>query len=893
MPIVTSRTQLSQGASTAETVTFGTGTGADTNITGTGLPAVAVNEFFEIRGHPLATNNGLYRVVTVTASTSNYECDKVSGAAPVNDAAEAVTWLGSTGASTEKSVFFDTAALHCYILEQGNVDADGVDGRAMYSFMVQEWKDDSFIIANAPFPMLAIDSDAGKYIIGQDPAGNNTGWNWQDNGAFSIRTRKLLRNAGWDEVDASGNTTGRYVGVVTLGAFEDPANDTAYYQFGNDTTINDTVDFDFAGPVNEAVRFFERKADGSINGGTGVAISADGRTLTRSDGGNWRTDGYIVGGQIVLRNSEDSTMNGTWLLKSVGTGVDGAITCGVGAQAAAGTGFDFNDNGGSEDTLDRNDGGSWIDDGWVVGSKIIVTAAEAVGNNGTYTVLSLTDTTMNVATGSFDVANTQDDNTAVIGMFDDALTPDTTVNASIDNSNAFTLRLRVRDADPNGKTFSQANIASAGRTVLSNFIYAFPLANATDLKIAETDANIDANTPYTGMNITYHSTAQARAGLVGGSFNFGIIIEGNNGTSQEVYEFVQRQLRKTTDIDADADTAIGRAMDGLMRFVGDTLEVGSTDGGLTFPINPDGGGSGTFIDNLNAVSTNDVIFYDNTGTSRAFPETIAITLDFNQVLIDDTAAEFDLFYDRTIRTNVTDFVLTAGAPATITSAGTNLPNNAELGVGSYVRVSGLTGGDAAMNGVYQVTVETTPGASWQVVRYDGATIVSVASTTVDMDQNTVDTPDAIIVHTNVGITATTISFTAPDTISDSGSGFGIFAIGDIIEVEGTASNDGIYELATVAAGSMTTVEQTIATEGAGASMTITKVASGLADADEVFSYDFDGNVQGGRTVSTDTFVKAKAIGLLGAQYIESTVQTITSGTPLTITLVSSVERNTV
>jgi len=891
MPLVTSRTQLNQGLESVESVTFGAGTGADINITGTGLPSVAVGEFFEIRGHPLATNNGLYSVVTVTSDTADYECDKVSGAAPVIDAVEVATWLGATGTATEKSVFFDTAALHIYLLEQGNVDSAGVLGQAMYSFAMQEWKDDSFIIANAPFPILTIDSDAGKYIVGQDSSGNNNGWNWQDDTGFSIRTRKLLRNSGWDEVDSAGITLNRYVGVQTLGLFEDAVNDTAYFQFGDDTTVDDTIDFDFSGPVNEAVRFFERQADGSINGGTGIAISTDGRTLTRSDGGNWRTDGYIVGGTIVLRDSEDSTMDGKWRLTTVGAGVDGVVTGGIAAQATVTEGFDFNDNGGSEDVLDRNDGGSFIADGWVVGSKIIVTGAETAGNNGTYTVLSLTATTMNVVTGSFDVADTQDDNTAVIGMFDDALTPDITVNGAIDNDNAFTLKIRVRDADPKGKTFAQANISSAGRTVLSNFLYAFPLANSADINIDETDANIDTNTPYTGMTITYFSTAQARAGLVGGSFNFGIIIEGNDGTNQEVYEFVQRQLRKTTDIDNDGDVAIGRAMDGMMRFVGATLEVGSPDGGLSFPRNPDGGGSGTFIDSLNATSTNDVVFYDNTGATRTFPETIAVTLDFNQILIDDAAAEFDLFYDRTIRTNLTDFVIQTG-PDRITSAGTNLPNNAESGVGSYMRVSGLTGGDAAMNGVYQITVETTPGADWTVVRYDGAAIVAVSASTVDIDQNVVDTPDAIIVHTNVSLTETTISFTAPDLIDDSGSGFGIFAVGDFIEVEGTASNDGIFEIDTVAAGQIQTIEQTIVNESAGASMTITKIVSGLADVDEVFSYDFDGNVQGGRTISTTTFVKAKAVGFSSAQYIQSDIASIVTGTPLTIPLQAQTERNT-
>ena len=120
--------------------------------------------------------------------------------------------------------------------------------------------------------------------------------------------------------------------------------------------------------------------------------------------------------------------------------------------------------------------------------------------------------------------------------------------------------------------------------------------------------------PYTGMSITYFASGQARAGLVGGSFNFGIIIEGNDGTSNEVYEFVQWSLRSTGgngsgDIDDDGDVAIGRAMDGLMRFVGPELQVGSVDGGLSFPVNPDGGGTGVFIDSLNASSKNDVIFY--------------------------------------------------------------------------------------------------------------------------------------------------------------------------------------------------------------------------------------------------------------------------------------------
>ena len=818
MPLVTSRTSLSQGAvNVVSGVVFATGTGADIEINdgaavGT-LPSLAAGEFFEIRDHSLTNNNGLYQVVTVTDINDVYQCDKVFGAAPTTAAAEAVTFLGSTGAANEKSVFFDAQGKGTAILEQGNVDSAGVTGQAIYSFTMQEWKDDDYLIANAPFPMLTIDSDAGKYIIGQDISGNNTGWNWFDQNTFSIRTRKLLRNAGWDEVDANGITKARYVGVVTLGTFEDPASDTAYYQFGNDTTVNDTVDFDFPGPVNEAVSFYEEQVQPG-----NLAITTT--TITRT-GGSFINEGYKVGGQVTIRNAETPANDGTYLL----TGV-------------------------------------------------------------TATVLTTTGLTADAS-----------DLSAIL---------------AVNNDNRITLRLRVRDGDVNGKTFSQANLASAGKAVLGNFVYAFPLANGTDLKISVTDLGIDSNSdgsanvaPYSGMSITYFATPQQRTDLFGGNYNFGIIVNGNDGTAEQVFEFIQWSLRATGgngtgDIDADADFAYGRAMDELARFVGDTGEFGTGDG-INFPTNPDGGGSGVYVDNLNAASKNSVVFYDNTNAPRTFPTTVPVTLDFNQIAIDDATTEYDLFYDRTIRTNVTDFVITTVAGGTFTSAGTNLPNNAEVVVGSFIRVSGLTGGDAAMNGVYQIVTETTPGASWVVTRYDGAAIVAVTSTTANLDQNCIDTPDAILVHTDKRTAeaaaaarpgSAVLTFTAPDTITDTGNSLGIFASGMKIQIEGSTSNDGIYTVDTAAAGTLTLIEQTLVTEAVGVDtdVVITQVVSGLASSDFSFSYEYSDNIQGGRSPG-DTFVKAKAVGSTGAQYVQSSVATIQSGVPLTIPVAPATERN--
>ena len=53
--------------------------------------------------------------------------------------------------------------------------------------------------------------------------------------------------------------------------------------------------------------------------------------------------------------------------------------------------------------------------------------------------------------------------------------------------------MRIRDADPQGKTFSQAGLADIGVSEVLNQVYRFPLSNGQDLKITETDANISTN----------------------------------------------------------------------------------------------------------------------------------------------------------------------------------------------------------------------------------------------------------------------------------------------------------------------------------------------------------------------------------------------------------------
>lgn len=837
MAIINDPDNLSQGAATNSTgVTFGAPTGRTVAITSAAtLPVIAADDFFAIRNSPDTQNNGLWIETGGAPTTSAITADKVTGPVPIAGGPDTVDFLGNT--TTKLNIHWDVASREISLPEQNGLSADGALGQTIYSKAMIDWKDDAYLIANAPFPFLMIDSDAGKMIVGQDASGNTSGWKFFDDSGNSLRTRKLVRNQGWTEVDSTGNILRIQPGIITLGNFEDETpvtGDKAYFQFGNDTTVDDSTDFDFTGPVNEAVLAFERLADASINGGTGIAINVDGRTLTRSDGGNWSTDGvdgFKVGGRILVRDAENATSDGddskvfgggAYLLSVVGQGVDGVVTCGTDAVATP-NGFDFTDGGGGDDSIDRNDGGSWITEGYLVGGTITSSSSTGALNDFTAVITTLTATSVGVATAT--VAAATDDNTAVFGPFDSTGTPDTAINAAIDNRNDIKSKIRVRDADTNGKTFGQANLASAGKTQLGGLVFSFPLANVTDLKITETDANIDANVPYTGMTLTVHATPQSLGGgggdaLVGGPYNFGFVIVANNGTDIEVFEWIQRQLRKTTDIDDDADTVIGRTLDGLARFLGDSLEAGSVDGGLSFPLNPQGGGSGVMITGLNSASKNTTSVFDNLGTNRTFPIGTTVTLDFNQTLIDDALAAYTLYYDRTIRNTVADLVITAGTGpiGTFDSIGTNLPGVLDAGVGAYVRIAGLTGADAPMNGIYQVTTIAT--GQYDVIRYDGATIVTTSSTSASLDEHPIDSPDNIIVDDNVPADVT-----------------------------------------------------------------------GLASSDFVFTYDYSGNTQGGKSGGVDAFVVARAVGQTLAQYTQSTVQTIQSGIALTIPVSSTIERN--
>ena len=384
-------------------------------------------------------------------------------------------------------------------------------------------------------------------------------------------------------------------------------------------------------------------------------------------------------------------------------------------------------------TITRNDGGSFITDGYQIGARAVVVGADNTARNGTFILTNVTATILTFSGSPF-TGNTGSDQGARIAK---------------EFRNAFTMFLREGyDAGfGSGKTYAAANLDDIGVTTLTYQAYRFPLSNAADLKVTNTDGVIAARSPE--VTITYFATPQAFTGFVadGASTNspqtealFGIVIDAQGYTAEQVYEFVQYSLRQAADIDSGAGTVAGNIADALLEFVGDNLQTLSAT-------NPLGGGTGVYITNFDSNDTNRISFADNEfGTTgrRTFPFVAAGTINFNANLVADSMGTFWMFYEYTERfTEALTLTSASGFTAVLAAATTNLET--ELATSDYINLQGFV--DPNNNGVWQVTGfgAVSPNTA-SITKINEDTVSNEAGPgTCTLDKNPINSPDAIIV----------------------------------------------------------------------------------------------------------------------------------------------------
>lgn len=182
-----------------------------------------------------------------------------------------------------------------------------------------------------------------------------------------------------------------------------------------------------------------------------------------------------------------------------------------------------------------------------------------------------------------------------------------------------------------GKTYAESTLSDIGVTTMSYQAYRFPLANSTDLKVTEDDATIASSAPYTGMGIEWFATAQSKT-IGSTDYDFHVVIDANNGTLEQVYEFVQYQLRQNSDIDDGTGSVNGKTNATLASFVGDNFySLIQEDGGV-------------FVENFQAADTNRLFVVDDTGTDRSYPYVAALEIEFGDNLVNDASAIYKVFF---------------------------------------------------------------------------------------------------------------------------------------------------------------------------------------------------------------------------------------------------------
>jgi len=548
------------------------------------------------------------------------------------------------------------------------------------------------------------------------------------------------------------------------------------------------------------------------------------------------------------------------------------------------------DGGGGEDTATRATG-SFVTDGFVVGGQVTIRASNTAANDGTYTLTGVAATTLTVATGSWDTAEA-----------------DAVAQVAVDNRNLLNVYIRVRDADPNGKTYGNSNLVAIGLSALSNKTERFPLSNATDLKIAETDANVGSISPYTEIEVKYLDAEFSQVVDTAGAANtrdFGILIDvgtysDSNGVSNGTTTFTSAGFNSGITL---ADYTGGTL---IIWYNGDP---GTTADVATHTI------SGTPTDaagTLTIVLTSALTGSD-TGVSftmqRASPVTASIEEIYEKIQYQlRQTSDIDFELSTTVIGKTADALLTFVGDA-ITAGSTTSPPTNPNGGGTGVTIIGYQSTDK--NDITIVdnadTARNFPFVAAGTISFNN----NLQNDTGPAEYYMYFTYTVRTTSTTAAVTAVSGSFCTLTGTADLPS----VADQEYLEIAGfsDAENNGTYQVTdaspTTSAIDITKLTgETLVADAGPVTITIDEypvnspaallvddaaaadITGNVPGASVAFDFDYDNNVQGGRTASTSAEITLRAIGTDTAQYVETT-GTITNSTSLTFSLVSALERN--
>ena len=225
---------------------------------------------------------------------------------------------------------------------------------------------------------------------------------------------------------------------------------------------------------------------------------------------------------------------------------------------------------------------------------------------------------------------------------------DATTTTFDNRATVLTVRIRPDTTGASGSvvgyTFDQSTTTDIGASTVTYQAYRFPLASVVDLNLSLTDAEIVTLISTKTFAITWYASQQNSStflspDLNGGPFLYSIVIDNatNNATPSEVYNYVQGELRKTSDIDNGAGTEYGVLTDEMVVFVGSVLQ--------SYDIDVSGVLGGVLVGSIDTNDAANFKFTDDGGTLRVFPAISAGSIVANANLINDPSSKYWMFFD--------------------------------------------------------------------------------------------------------------------------------------------------------------------------------------------------------------------------------------------------------
>jgi hypothetical protein len=272
-------------------------------------------------------------------------------------------------------------------------------------------------------------------------------------------------------------------------------------------------------------------------------------------------------------------------------------------------------------------------DGGVVtiGDYVIITES-ASNHRGIYKVItvdSATQLTLNTADYAFTSQSNIDFKIVRPGMYlqyknDVVISGPSTGNLTFNDANPDTI-VRASGSWVSDGVVAGDIVVVAGSTS-NNGTYTVASVAALTLTLISTDS-LTNETVVGGLGANLNIYRPFKRVVNGVTYAFRWKLFGANGSLQNAYEFIQHQLRQSTDIDFGPGTSRGDITNALMSFA-----------------SPTGTTSDLYIDNLSTSDINNVTWTDATGKTRSEAFVAAGSISFNTNLQGDASATYKMFF---------------------------------------------------------------------------------------------------------------------------------------------------------------------------------------------------------------------------------------------------------